>query len=490
MPFSQLTMALNAWLHGIQAHSARVNYVVDGNLMQDINAYSIYDVEEITLVQNALVQLNGALNGQQLVLIKTRKQGDGNGGLRIAGASHLVKDDYYTLSSKSNTGFYHQYQVSGWKRHQHWQWGASANVFRDIHPARYKSSPAEQDIRPAQVNRYRFNAWADFSFSANHSLFLRLNYVPNRVGSQYRYGGNESLTDRRQAPFNPTLSLRNYFGGGWSHQLDASLLVDRYTSEMNSYTGSLNEYHNYDTRLKNSMLLLRDRISYHLNSGNWQWEPAVNVSYRKYKAELDNREYTLRDDQLISELRTTAQQQSESLVLTPQMGITFKQHVHLLAGLSSRLSDDRQAHFDSARIFPFISFAADILRLRKETSNYSGKFFFSWSRPGDLSDEIYKMDDYLTEPPYRSTNSLLYLQIPYEEKVRFSSLQTGVQFSSGDRYSISYNFEHRKYHDELLVSVPFPTSQLVTWPPHTYTAHRLGITAMVYKSATVEWRVV
>jgi len=67
MPFSQLTMALNAWLHGIQAHSARVNYVVDGNLMQDINAYSIYDVEEITLVQNALVQLNGALNGQQLV---------------------------------------------------------------------------------------------------------------------------------------------------------------------------------------------------------------------------------------------------------------------------------------------------------------------------------------------------------------------------------------------------------------------------------------
>src|SRR5688572_3917933 len=71
MPFASLAEAINVWLYGLATNNYSVAYVIDGNMITDVNAYSIHDIEEIILVQNALVQLNGATKEKQLVLITT-----------------------------------------------------------------------------------------------------------------------------------------------------------------------------------------------------------------------------------------------------------------------------------------------------------------------------------------------------------------------------------------------------------------------------------
>src|ERR1700761_9552621 len=52
--FSDLADAINVWFYGTYSNASTLVYVIDGNIINDVNAYSIYDIDEITLVQNAL----------------------------------------------------------------------------------------------------------------------------------------------------------------------------------------------------------------------------------------------------------------------------------------------------------------------------------------------------------------------------------------------------------------------------------------------------
>src|SRR5882724_2865291 len=53
MPFANLSEAINVWLYGVYSNSASLVYLVDGNIVPDVNAWSIYDIEEVVLVQSA-----------------------------------------------------------------------------------------------------------------------------------------------------------------------------------------------------------------------------------------------------------------------------------------------------------------------------------------------------------------------------------------------------------------------------------------------------
>src|SRR5579871_5233248 len=54
MPFVNLADAVRAWLYGKYTQPATVAYVVDGNPVIDANIYPIYDIEEVTLINNAV----------------------------------------------------------------------------------------------------------------------------------------------------------------------------------------------------------------------------------------------------------------------------------------------------------------------------------------------------------------------------------------------------------------------------------------------------
>ncbi len=58
MPFANLSDALAAWFYGAYTQPVDLQYVVDGNPVSDVNSYSVYDIEEVVLVENAAALVN------------------------------------------------------------------------------------------------------------------------------------------------------------------------------------------------------------------------------------------------------------------------------------------------------------------------------------------------------------------------------------------------------------------------------------------------
>ena len=84
-PFSSLDEAINIYFNGAYSDSLSLLYIIDGNSSADVNAYSIYDIESITLVQDARRIISGVHRAQQLILIRTRTGLTGKSGFTVAG---------------------------------------------------------------------------------------------------------------------------------------------------------------------------------------------------------------------------------------------------------------------------------------------------------------------------------------------------------------------------------------------------------------------
>jgi len=95
MPFSNLSEAINVWLYGTYTDAAHMIYVVDGNVVNDVNTYNIHDIKEVTLVQNAAALNSLGASQPQMLVITTRK---GQGAFGIQGDAqtflvHSPRDD-------------------------------------------------------------------------------------------------------------------------------------------------------------------------------------------------------------------------------------------------------------------------------------------------------------------------------------------------------------------------------------------------------------
>src|SRR5215475_13110614 len=69
MPFTNLSDAIAVWLYGVYTNPSTLLYVVDGNPVADVNAYSVYDIEEVVLVQHAAGLIASAPGQSEMVLI-------------------------------------------------------------------------------------------------------------------------------------------------------------------------------------------------------------------------------------------------------------------------------------------------------------------------------------------------------------------------------------------------------------------------------------
>lgn len=161
MPFLSLDEAINVYLYGNNTSPNPLVYIINGNLVGDVNAYSVYDIETVTLVQNALSNVNGATNTQRLVLIKTRSGKEQPAGFTAAGSSYLLgrreAGDAKNIKSPSSPDFFHQYYLSGRTRIGRSVFGGSAGWLRDITPLPETEYSVKGD--PHRLNRLRFNAW-------------------------------------------------------------------------------------------------------------------------------------------------------------------------------------------------------------------------------------------------------------------------------------------------------------------------------------------
>jgi hypothetical protein len=499
MQFARLSDAIAPWLQGTLSNVYTLVFVVDGNLVSDVNAWSIQDIEEITLIQNAVSQVNGSENNQQLVLVTTKRKHASSKGLVLTGNSSLLNvDDKNVNNQESETNFYHQYHVGGWHSKGRFSYGVSANWLRDV-------SPYTKDLfdinKPLQMNRFRFNGWLDAALAEGHMVSLRLNVAPQTISHDYDYfAGLYDQHDKGKSKntiINPSIHLSNRITKDLQHELDFSFMTNRATWDHSILNEHRSPVYNYTqithTLSKFRNVLLRDRISYTRSFGQWQFQPAVSFSYRSTKQEMEYNQ-TIYDNGSISSYGYGATfLNAESYILTPALSLHYGNAFSISAGVAVKLKKDNSFYEDKA--YPFITTMLDVLRIAKPGNPNSLKIFGSFARPGYFQDYDYRQNDlqYDLDPVLANVWGMaggIVLHTPYTGDPTIQHFEAGAVFSTpGDKLQVSYNYDNRKYVGDLLIPVASTTG--FDWhlyhPEYRYSAHRLAVVLRVMDLDEVRW---
>jgi hypothetical protein len=528
-PFANITDALNVWFYGIYTSGNTVIYVVDGNIINDVNAYNINDIEEITLIQNAAAQTSGAAPQQQMVLIKTRRNGPGKSGIEAAGQTNIVtqRNSADNKSVKTATNLYHQYYLSGYKNTDVVSAGVSATYLRDVSPML-----ASQQIKinkPLSFDRFKFNGYADVKLGANNTLSATATYVPqvtrfnydnsniyNNVDPTYQ---TETKTDQH--------SKQNFFNGGI--RLNSQPVKDLKNSLSASYSHySYTENDNFDARgsylqdnfqrtniLTNysdrtNVLLLRDNLSYQKTIGNFSIEPSVDFTYRYTRDSISNTStsniYNGTDLQNINQLTNTSVTTDRSYtkrkdyLLTPSLSLMFKNSINVQGGFVALLDSKKNLFIpnntDFKRIFPYASASVNVSSLAG-ISAVGIKLYGSYSKQNLLLQAGGAPLNGLTfgnaaNSPFSTgyANVVNYYPSTYYNMLKaFDVYAAGADISLSALVSVNYNFERGGMPMAVLYYIPQGSGYITTigYTDSKYTRNRIGINFNIIDKASTHF---
>ena len=493
MPFANLSDALAAWFNGAYTQPATLQYVVDGNPVSDVNAYSVYDIEEVVLVENAAALVNTASLGtvgsgqQELIVIRT-KRGKGPGGIRVAAQAGLVKgkEDGETAQA----AVYHNYYIGGWRNQGSISYGISGNYLRDVMPDPEPSS-GYKAVTPDNLQRWRFNCYFTWRPDSRNQVELTMNYTPQRQKDDQQSTGQPQTylytINNPQHVVLPHLSWHSNWGSKWSNHLQASYIhstakVGQTSSEViyPVNTGEEAEYF-YNTEAENSThYWVRDRVGFTATAGAWRIEPSINASYEHVYEQTTNGQIkatAIGSDAIISPQTATSVTEfngefleKESLVeVTPVLDISYKRSLDVQGGM---LWDaGHQPGSNGYRVFPFASLSLDILRLANDNSPAGLKIFGSYAQRTVSSPQGYALSDLTNYNNfiYGGSSPVLYsttydngVFVETRLKQPFWVWEAGASYTGWkDRLTIQYTFEQRN----LLEQIRFQT---LTSPVETY----------------------
>ena len=278
MPFVNLSDAIAAWLYGAYTNPGVLAYVVDGNPVTDVNIYPIFDIEEVTLVENATAAAGYGGTQQELVVIRTNRA-TGAGGMRAVAHTGLVKVD--GGGRNTHTEVYHQYYVGAYRNFDKLSFGVSGDWIRDVNPVAVLN--ARQENITDNLQRWRLNGYLVWRPAKGNMVELRVGYAPQRVKQLLdTFGRSDLIQDTFNIHehlivpqllwhWNPLPGLTNslqaeYLTASWSqlYSISSAYVVDS-TSQQSSYA-ELQER-------KVGQVFIRDRVAYDLAVGGWHIGP-------------------------------------------------------------------------------------------------------------------------------------------------------------------------------------------------------------------------
>jgi hypothetical protein len=522
MPFANLTEAISAWLYGHFTNTSTIVYIVDGNIAPDVNVYNIHDIEEITLVQNAIIQLNGATGQAQLVVIKTKRNQPGRSGVSVAGQLFLVNNTFKNQTDNSthpsDNNLYHQYTISAYQNKKNIQYGASVNYQRDVLPA-MKADSITTYI-PENFNRFRINTYLNVKLGRNNELFVNVNYTPQRsrfsqlsVLTTPAYSGSfkEDL-EQSEKLFTTLARLHSKISKSWSNDFIAGYdllnangslpITQTYifpTAPINENTTLLNFKNKYNT------LFLGDQIHYTRQIGDWLVEPSLDIRYSRTNVS-DQKEsiytasnYNSSNSSISS---TSTNLKGNNYLLTPSFILTYKNIVSVQAGILKNLSSFNNP--DIKKSFPFISFSLDAFKIAKNSAPNSFKIFASYATTADLDDPNYQLSDFTTSPASgNKINSNFSLSngnvsfgnsIPnyFANQINHSTwiAEGGISWTTfHNRIFLSYNYERRAFNAPVEISIPNPpnyTTSVMIYPLVVSSTHRLVINMKIIEKEKID----
>jgi hypothetical protein len=481
MPFANLSDALAVWLYGAYTQGLTLQYVVDGSPVSDVNAYSIYDIDEVVLVQNAAALVNTAGGQRELVIIRT-KRGKGPGGIMAAAQSGLVNAREYGYPS--GDAVYHNYYLTAWRNLDKVGFGVSGNYLRDVFPDTFLGN---KEVTPDNLQRWRLNGY--FTWMPNHSnhIELQLNYTPQQDAitiADMHEPGIYPFKDRGYQHFIlPRVSWHSDLSSKWSNDLQATYIhstgkENDFSNEIDQPAGdttNMEQYYVNNAVASSYHLWVRDHLGYRAMAGKWIIEPSLNATYEHAKEIIQSAETmattapnngNLTPTNYMTEEATAYSLKGDLVVLTPAIDFSYKRILDMRAGV---LWDaGHQKGSGGREAFPFASLYLDVLRLANDQNASGLKVFGSYAQRFTPTSQGYTLGDltnqgnlggsyYYTGSVYIITpvGQLSYPLAPYTITPVYWVWQAGAAYTGWkDRLTIQYNLERRNFLEFFFVPLP------------------------------------
>lgn len=518
--FSDLADAINVWFYGTYTNSSNVIYSVDGNTVTDVNAYSIFDVEEVTLVQNAAAYINGAPPGAQLILIKLKTKRPGKQGLEAAGQTSMVNlaNQGHVPNVSSTHNFYDQYYLSGYKNLDNVSFGLSADYQHDVLPLLTNGTLTK--LTPYNNSRFKLNGFLTAKLWQGTTLDFNVNYVPQKDAFDYSYNsttGNSSAETIGvlQHMGSSALTINSKIAAGLNNKISAAynhynFFGDDYaTYADNEILAGSNSMETSRAGVQAGNLMLRDNLWYEAKAGVFNVEPALNFSYARLNDvnTTNTFDVTTGSNGLPANYSSSESENTEyykTYLLTPNVDIYYKNLVNLQAGLVYILnsgSDFAGSAYHYNRAAPFVTASADILGLAGVT-NMGLRIFGSFSRQSELFTNDAASLEGITPFVTVLTNtqaeffagSTTAASGFYSDQLdpfqQYNAWQAGFDWHLLSNLSLSYNYWKYQSVDAEVIPVPFGANGETTETFYYYTKIATSRAALNYtlSSNQLTWR--
>lgn len=522
MPFTNLADAINVWFYGTYSNSATLVYIIDGNLVNDVNAYSIYDIDEVTLVQNAVSTMSGSSGPEQLVLIKTKRSK--TKGLSITANAQANITSLYTNNTpgasantyqkglKSTTTAYQQYYVSARKNTGNINYGVSADYIRDVQPVITQSGVVY--IVPQTLNRIKFNTYLDAKIGSS-LLKVTAAYDPQKEKDILDETTTQNIfyNYSNSHIFDGTLSLTTHIAPGFTNVIHGDYnyyLEHDYGNDIETVQDGYQEL-NYKQNIYNHNIVAYDNISYTKKLGDWTFEPNINLNFRTFRDSSYSSEVLVDQSGLIEGSGYGyGAEMAHLFLLTPSLSFYYKTYFNVQAGFLDDLSTIGVYNYANSKpqnVLPFITASADVLHLINANSTVALKVFGSFSTNDIFTDNSNSLIDfsdpgvqvpnityrfpatetYSGRDIYTASPSYIYQGI----SKTFKTFSAGLSVSAQNiPVSINYFFEKTSYLSPVFISEPNGANGEQIASVYTNTYLLLNRVSLNYKLSTntVNWQ--
>jgi len=514
MPFTDLKEALTLYFNGVYGQQQKFAYVIDGVLNTDINAYSIYDIDEITIIQNAATSLNGVLPSQVLVLVKTKRGGPNQKGIIATGQFNQVKKYFDfnagTPTSRANKGnttqdIYQQYYVSAYVNTKTTKAGLSADIQHNVFP-QYWNKNVYESFKPLSSNRFKFNGYLDAKLDENNTLSITAGYVPQNDRELYNDDVDSGATVNRvdQRTINQKL--------GYGNIQFKSNIADLFTNNLSAGFQRRESKANWTVTDPNALgfksitdststvnsLIVKDDFSYQGtldDNDDFTFNANINATYRQ-----TNDTTRLAITRLVNTTTNTnvvgGVIKQKLLTITPSITLNYVDMISLQVG-AQQIANTNTPLFNGSRspkILPFASLNFDVLKVLDATDSVQhrrkiilyGSYASSMSYAEDMTGSL------LEVPFYRTTYGAGVISIvrtPINPYQTYNQIQGGLTFSWFKKgLSFSYNYSNTKFNTIYFVeSTTGATVDSAKLTTANIIIHRVGLNFTLPGQGKFKW---